>query len=52
MQMSSVGNNVGYLTLPGRQVGVSAPKPSVPTVGGDADGDNDGSKVGVVDVRA
>lgn len=52
MSISAVGNAASY--IPQVRAAQAAPpaKPAVSAVGGDSDGDNDGSKGGAVDVRA
>ena len=52
MSISAVGNSAGYVPQIRTQSVAPAPKAAVSAVGGDADGDNDGSKGGTVDVRA
>jgi hypothetical protein len=52
MSISAVGNAAGYVPQVRSQTVAPAPKAAVAAVGGDSDGDNDGSKGGSVDVRA
>ena len=52
MNISAVGNAGGYVPQVRAQHATEAPKVAASAVGGDADGDNDGSKGGTVDVRA
>jgi len=50
--ISAVSNSAGYPAPVRPQQASPAPKAAVAGVGGDADGDNDGSKGGTVDIRA
>ena len=52
MSISAVGSAAGFVPQVRSQGAASAPKAAVAMVGGDSDGDNDGSKGGTVDVRA
>ena len=52
MTISGVGSAGAYAPLVRPQPTAVAPKATVAAVGGDADGDNDGSKGSAVDVRA
>jgi hypothetical protein len=54
MSISPVGHGNQYVPPPAQHKGRQAPAPKeVPVkAGGDADGDNDGTKPGQVDVRA
>jgi hypothetical protein len=52
MSISAVGNAAGYVPQVRSQQAGPAPKAAVASVGGDSDGDNDGSKGATVDVRA
>ena len=52
MSISAVGNAASYVPQVRTQAAAPAPRAAVAAVGGDADGDNDGSKGGTVDVRA
>lgn len=52
MSISAVGNAASFVPQVRSQPVAAAPKAAVAAVGGDADGDNDGSKGGTVDVRA
>ena len=52
MNISAVGNAANYMPLARSQATTPAPQAAVAGVGKDADGDNDGSKGGTVDVRA
>ena len=52
MGISAVGSSTGYMPQVRPQPAASAPGAPVAGVGQDADGDNDGSKGGTVDVRA
>jgi len=54
MSISGVGSAAAYVAPVNRQAAAppAAKAPGLAPVGGDADGDNDGSKGGTVDVRA
>ena len=52
MGISGVGNAAGYVPQVRPLQTAPAAKAAVAAVGGDSDGDNDGSKGGTVDVRA
>ena len=52
MSISAVGSAASYVPQVRSQQAASAPKAAVAAVGGDSDGDNDGTKGGTVDVRS
>ena len=52
MSISAVGNAASFVPQVRSPQAAPAPKAAVAAVGGDSDGDNDGSKGATVDVRA
>jgi len=52
MSIAAVGNTAGYIPPVRPQQTAAAPRAAVASVGGDSDGDNDGSKGSAVDIRA
>ena len=52
MSISAVGNAAGFVPQVHPQPAAPVSRAAVSAVGGDSDGDNDGSKGGTVDVRA
>jgi hypothetical protein len=52
MSISAVGSTAGYVPQVHTQAAPNPARTAPVSVGGDSDGDNDGSKGGTIDVRA